>query len=48
MEAGVEFFLLIFQDGVNSQLYKLAPAMLPKLFHMFAQPEVTSYITVAI
>ena len=40
MEAGVELFLVLFQDAGNSQLYRLAPSMLPKLFHMFAQPEV--------
>jgi hypothetical protein len=48
MEAGVEFFILIFQEGVNTQLYKLAPAMLPKLFHMFAQPEVILCVILAV
>ena len=41
MEAGVDFFLTIFQDAVNTQLYKLSSTLLPALFQMFAVSDVT-------
>lgn len=47
MEAGVELFLVLFQEAGGSQLHKLASAMLPKLFHMFAQPEVPPLVMAA-
>jgi hypothetical protein len=36
MEAGIDFFLTIFQDAVNTELYKLSKILLPSLFQMFA------------
>ena len=40
MESGVEFFLTIFQDSINTELYKLSKTLLPSLFQMFASSEV--------
>lgn len=40
MESGVDFFLTIFQDSINTQLYQLSKTLLPSLFQMFASSEV--------